>query len=90
MNLSVFPLFLADVSATVHGLQSIFQEQEMTENVHDSEGHGYLATFVGKNGRWALLPLSQHAKILQVLFSWKGEGSEFEWRMIALSLYQIF
>ncbi len=51
MNLSVFPLFLADVSATVHGLQSIFQEQEMTENVHDSEEHGYLATFVGKNGR---------------------------------------
>lgn len=74
MNLSVFPLFLADVSATVHGLQSIFQEQEMTENVHDLEGHGYLATFVGKNGRFEHFCLFRnmpwYAKILQqVLFS---------------------
>lgn len=42
---------LADCPSTVRGLQSIFQEQEMTETVHDTEGHGYLATFIGKNGR---------------------------------------
>ena len=24
----------------------------MTETIHDTEGHGYLATFIGKNGRW--------------------------------------
>ncbi|KAL1252928.1 hypothetical protein QQF64_017621 [Cirrhinus molitorella] len=53
----------ADVSATVRGLQSIFQEQEMTENVHDSEGHGYLATFVGKNGRFAILRMHSHGLV---------------------------
>ncbi|KAJ3589204.1 hypothetical protein NHX12_010051 [Muraenolepis orangiensis] len=41
----------ADCTSTVLGLQSIFQEQEMTETVHDTEGHGHLATFVGKKGR---------------------------------------
>ncbi|XP_059398022.1 spermine synthase [Carassius carassius] len=53
----------ADVSATVRGLQSIFQEQEMTENVHDSEGHGYLATFLGKNGRFAILRMHSHGLV---------------------------
>ncbi|KAI7796447.1 spermine synthase [Triplophysa rosa] len=53
----------ADVSATVRGLQSIFQEQEMTETVHDSEGHGYLATFVGKNGRFAILRMHSHGLV---------------------------
>uniref|UniRef100_A0A671QMT0 Spermine synthase-like n=1 Tax=Sinocyclocheilus anshuiensis TaxID=1608454 RepID=A0A671QMT0_9TELE len=52
-----------DVSATVHGLQSIFQEQEMTENVHNSDGHGYLATFVGKNGRFAILRMHSHGLV---------------------------
>uniref|UniRef100_A0A667Z1S7 Spermine synthase n=1 Tax=Myripristis murdjan TaxID=586833 RepID=A0A667Z1S7_9TELE len=45
----------ADCPSTVRGLQSIFQEQEMTETVHDTEGHGYLATFVGKKGRFVIL-----------------------------------
>ncbi|XP_062867265.1 spermine synthase isoform X2 [Trichomycterus rosablanca] len=49
--------YQTDCSATVRGLQSIFQEQEMTETVHDTEGHGYLATFIGKNGRFAVLRL---------------------------------
>uniref|UniRef100_A0A667YQ97 Spermine synthase n=1 Tax=Myripristis murdjan TaxID=586833 RepID=A0A667YQ97_9TELE len=46
---------VADCPSTVRGLQSIFQEQEMTETVHDTEGHGYLATFVGKKGRFVIL-----------------------------------
>ncbi|XP_046723500.1 spermine synthase [Silurus meridionalis] len=53
----------ADHSATVRGLQSIFQEQEMTETVHDTEGHGYLATFIGKNGRLAILRLHSHGLV---------------------------
>lgn len=40
-----------DSASTVPGLLSIFHEQEMTEIVHDTRGHGYLATLVGKNGR---------------------------------------
>lgn len=44
-----------DSASTVPGLLSIFHEQEMTETVHDTDGHGYLATFVGKNGRFAIL-----------------------------------
>ncbi|KAK1788255.1 hypothetical protein P4O66_016708, partial [Electrophorus voltai] len=53
----------ADHSATVRGLQSIFQEQEMTETVHDTEGHGYLATFIGKNGRFAILRVHSHGLV---------------------------
>ncbi|KAM3600920.1 uncharacterized protein V6R79_004567 [Siganus canaliculatus] len=45
----------ADSASTVPGLLSIFHEQEMTETVHDTKGHGYLATLVGKNGRFAVL-----------------------------------
>lgn len=40
-----------DPASTVSGLLSIFHEQELTETIHDTDGHGYLATFVGKNGR---------------------------------------
>lgn len=40
-----------DSASTVPGLLSLFHEQELTETVHDTNGHGYLATFVGKNGR---------------------------------------
>lgn len=40
-----------DPTSTVSGLLSIFHEQELTETIHDTAGHGYLATFVGKNGR---------------------------------------
>ncbi|KAK3555635.1 hypothetical protein QTP86_025637 [Hemibagrus guttatus] len=53
----------ADHSATVRGLQSVFQEQEMTETVHDTEGHGYLATYIGKNGRLAILRLHPHGLV---------------------------
>ncbi|XP_036380696.1 spermine synthase [Megalops cyprinoides] len=53
----------ADCSATVHGLQSIFQEQEMTETVHNTEGHGYLATFIGKNGRFVVLRCHSHGLV---------------------------
>uniref|UniRef100_A0A3B3SQD1 Spermine synthase n=1 Tax=Paramormyrops kingsleyae TaxID=1676925 RepID=A0A3B3SQD1_9TELE len=45
----------ADSPSIVRGLQTIFQEQEMTETVHNTEGHGYLATFIGKNGRFLIL-----------------------------------
>ncbi|XP_008331728.1 spermine synthase [Cynoglossus semilaevis] len=44
-----------DAASTVPGLLSIFHEQELTETVHDTDGHGYLATFVGKNGRLVVL-----------------------------------
>lgn len=53
----------ADISATVRGLQSIFQEQEMTETIHDTEGHGYLATFIGKNGRFGVLRVHSHGLV---------------------------
>uniref|UniRef100_A0AAX7VRZ7 Spermine synthase n=1 Tax=Astatotilapia calliptera TaxID=8154 RepID=A0AAX7VRZ7_ASTCA len=44
-----------DPASTVSGLLSIFHEQELTETIHDTDGHGYLATFVGKNGRFVVL-----------------------------------
>ncbi|XP_076024686.1 spermine synthase [Genypterus blacodes] len=52
-----------DCASTVPGLLSIFHEQEMTETVHDTEGHGYLATFFGKNGRLVILRVHSHGLI---------------------------
>uniref|UniRef100_A0A8C5EAI1 Spermine synthase n=1 Tax=Gouania willdenowi TaxID=441366 RepID=A0A8C5EAI1_GOUWI len=45
------------------GLLSIFHEQELTETVHDTDGHGYLATFVGKNGRLVILRVHSHGLV---------------------------
>ncbi|XP_053296844.1 spermine synthase [Pleuronectes platessa] len=52
-----------DPASTVPGLLSIFQEQEMTETVHETNGHGYLATFVGKNGRLVVLRVHSHGLV---------------------------
>lgn len=48
---SVCVSVLVDSASTVPDLLSIFHEQGMTETVHDTKGHGYLVTLVGKNGR---------------------------------------
>ncbi|XP_036975272.1 spermine synthase [Acanthopagrus latus] len=53
----------ADPAKTVPDLLSIFNEQEMTETVHDTNGHGYLATLVGKNGRLAILRVHSHGLV---------------------------
>nr|CAA08901.1 spermine synthase [Tetraodon fluviatilis] len=52
-----------DSASTVPGLLSIFHEQGMTETVHDTQGHGYLATLVGKNGRFAFLRVHSHGTV---------------------------
>lgn len=51
VHLFLFCLFPVDSASIVPGLLSIFHEQELVETIHDTNGHGYLATFVGKNGR---------------------------------------
>ncbi|KAF0038328.1 hypothetical protein F2P81_008812 [Scophthalmus maximus] len=52
-----------DSASTVPGLLSLFHEQELTETVHDTNGHGYLATFVGKNGRFVILRVHSHGLV---------------------------
>ncbi|XP_037323790.1 spermine synthase [Pungitius pungitius] len=52
-----------DSSSTVPDLLSIFHEQEMTETVHETNGHGYLGTFVGKNGWLAILRVHSHGLV---------------------------
>ncbi|XP_019941309.1 spermine synthase [Paralichthys olivaceus] len=52
-----------DPASTVPDLLSILQEQEMTETVHDTNGHGYLATFVGKHGRLVVLRVHSHGLV---------------------------
>ncbi|KAE8287553.1 Spermine synthase [Larimichthys crocea] len=52
-----------DSAAIVPGLLSVFDEQEMTVTVHDTSGHGYLATLVGKNGRLAILRVHSHGLV---------------------------
>ncbi|XP_021474382.1 spermine synthase [Oncorhynchus mykiss] len=64
----------ADCPSTVRGLQSIFQEQEMTETVHDTEGHGYLATFIGKNGRLVILRVHSQGLVTVDLQCCEGDN----------------
>ncbi|KAJ6667579.1 hypothetical protein lerEdw1_016700 [Lerista edwardsae] len=54
----------ADCNAIFKGLQSIFQEQGMTETIHNWEDHGYLATYVSKNGSFANLRIYPHGLVL--------------------------
>ncbi|XP_061607302.1 spermine synthase isoform X2 [Phyllopteryx taeniolatus] len=63
-----------DSASTVPGLLSIFHEQEMTETVHDSDGRGYLATFVGKNGRLVILRLHFHGLLTIDLQCYEGDN----------------
>lgn len=46
-----FPCPPVDGENILKGLQSIFQEQGMMESVHTWQDHGYLATYINKNGR---------------------------------------
>uniref|UniRef100_A0A3Q2PM62 Spermine synthase n=1 Tax=Fundulus heteroclitus TaxID=8078 RepID=A0A3Q2PM62_FUNHE len=52
-----------DSASVVPGLVSIFHEQELTETIHDTNGHGYLATFIGKNGRLVILRVHSHGLV---------------------------
>ncbi|XP_058886754.1 spermine synthase-like isoform X2 [Acipenser ruthenus] len=65
----------ADCSATLKGLQSVFQEQEMTEAIHNLEDHGYLATYIGKNGRFAILRIHPHGFVSVDLQSCEGSDN---------------
>ncbi|KAK5870608.1 hypothetical protein PBY51_003541 [Eleginops maclovinus] len=49
-----------DFASTVPYLLSIFHEEEMTETVHETNGQGYLGTFIGQNGRFAVLRVHSH------------------------------
>ncbi|KAJ7408334.1 Spermine synthase [Willisornis vidua] len=54
----------ADCNAVLKALQPIFQEQGMTETVHNWEDHGYLATYIKKNGSFANLRIHPHGLVL--------------------------
>nr|XP_060626084.1 spermine synthase isoform X2 [Anolis sagrei ordinatus] len=53
-----------DLTLAATGLQSIFQKQGMTETIHNWEDHGYLATYVNKNGSFANLRIYPHGLVL--------------------------
>ncbi|XP_010793359.1 spermine synthase [Notothenia coriiceps] len=63
-----------DSATTVPHLLSIFHEQEMTETVHETNGHGYLGTFVGKNGRLAILRVHSHGLVTVDLQCYEGDN----------------
>ncbi|XP_074467098.1 spermine synthase-like [Sebastes fasciatus] len=65
-----------DSASTVHDLLSIFHEQEMTETVHETNGHGYLGTFVGKNGRLAVLRVHSHGLVTIDLQCYEEDNTE--------------
>ncbi|NXA46877.1 SPSY synthase, partial [Nothocercus julius] len=60
----------ADCNAVLKALQPIFQEQGMTETVHNWEDHGYLATYIKKNGSFANLRIYPHGLVLVDLQSY--------------------
>ncbi|XP_054576700.1 spermine synthase isoform X3 [Eptesicus fuscus] len=70
----------ADSETILKGLQSIFQEQGMTESVHTWQDHGYLATYINKNGSFANLRIYPHGLVLLDLQSYDGdaEGKEVD------------
>ncbi|XP_069495198.1 spermine synthase isoform X2 [Ambystoma mexicanum] len=54
----------ADGQAILESLQPIFQEQGMTEALHNWEDHGCLATYINKNGSFATLRIYPHGLVL--------------------------
>jgi len=64
----------ADGETILKGLRSIFQEQGMTESVHNWQDHGYLATYINKNGSFASLRIYPHGLVLLDLQSYDGDS----------------
>nr|XP_056717780.1 spermine synthase [Euleptes europaea] len=67
-----------DCNAIFKGLQSIFQEQEMTETIHNWGDLGYLATYVNKNGSFANLRIYPHGLVLVDVQSYNDMKREEE------------
>ncbi|KAI6078754.1 Spermine synthase [Aix galericulata] len=63
----------ADCNAVLKALQPLFQEQGMTETVHNWEDHGYLATYIQKNGSFANLRIYPHGLVLVDLQSYNDQ-----------------
>nr|XP_044996961.1 spermine synthase [Jaculus jaculus] len=63
----------ADGETILKGLQSIFQEQGMTESVYTWQDHGYLATYTNKNGSFANLRIYPHGLVLLDLQSYDSD-----------------
>ncbi|KAF3812924.1 hypothetical protein GH733_019266 [Mirounga leonina] len=64
----------ADGETILKGLRSIFQEQGMTESVHNWQDRGYLATYINKNGSFASLRIYPHGLVLLDLQSYDGDS----------------
>uniref|UniRef100_G1MDC6 Spermine synthase n=1 Tax=Ailuropoda melanoleuca TaxID=9646 RepID=G1MDC6_AILME len=73
-SLPSLPCSPADGETILKGLQSIFQEQGMTESVHNWQDHGYLATYINKNGSFANLRIYPHGLVLFDLQSYDGDS----------------
>ncbi|RLW07880.1 hypothetical protein DV515_00003630 [Chloebia gouldiae] len=76
--LPLLPMYMhfgskADCNAVLKALQPIFQEQGMTETVHNWEDHGYLVTYVKKNGSFANLRIHPHGLVLVDLQSYNDD-----------------
>ncbi|CAD7668108.1 unnamed protein product [Nyctereutes procyonoides] len=63
-----------DGETILKGLQFIFQEQGMTESVHTWQDHGYLSTYINKNGSFANLRIYPHGFVLLDLQSYDGNS----------------
>ncbi|XP_054436214.1 LOW QUALITY PROTEIN: spermine synthase-like [Pteronotus mesoamericanus] len=70
----------ADGETVLKGLQSIFQEQAMTESVRTWQDRGCLAPYTNKNGSFANVRIYPHGLVLLDLQSYDGdaEGKEVE------------
>uniref|UniRef100_A0A8C6YNK4 Spermine synthase n=1 Tax=Nothoprocta perdicaria TaxID=30464 RepID=A0A8C6YNK4_NOTPE len=74
MGTAPLPWAASDCNAVLKALQPIFQEQGMTETVHNWEDHGYLATYIKKNGSFANLRIYPHGLVLLDLQSYNDHA----------------
>lgn len=64
----------------------------MTESVHTWQDHGYLATYINKNGSFANLRIYPHGLVLLDLQSYDGDaqGKEVDSVSFPLLFTQVF
>lgn len=68
----------ASCETILKGLRSIFQEQGMTESLHTWQAHGYLVTYINKNGSFANLWIYSRCLMSLDLQSYSGNAQTKE------------
>lgn len=69
---------LAGCETILKGLRSIFQEQGITKSLRTWQDHGYLVTYINKNGSFANLWIDSRGLMSLDLQSYSGDAQAKE------------